>query len=58
MKHLIMLAAVAALLSMSACKKADKTEEPAAQTATEQVTETAQAVEAAATESVEAIKAE
>ena len=57
MKTLIMLAAVAVLLSMSACKKADKTEAPVEQTATEQVTEAAQAVEAAAAP-VETVKAE
>ena len=51
MKHLITLAAVAALLTVSACKKADKTEEPATQQeATEQVTEAAaQVTEAAQT---------
>lgn len=57
MKTLIMLAAVAVLLSMSACKKADKTEAPVEQTATEQVAEAAQAVEAAAAP-VETVKAE
>lgn len=62
MKKLFMLAAVAALLTVSACKKAEKAEEPAAtQEATEQAaavvdnaTEAAPAVEAP----VEAVKAE
>ena len=51
MKHLITLAAIAALLTVSACKKADKAEEPATQQeATEQVTEAAaQTTEAAQT---------
>ena len=59
MKTLIMLAAVAALLSVSACKKAEETEAPVEQVAAEQVTEAAQAVEAAAAEApVETMKAE
>lgn len=59
MKKLFMLAAVAALLTVSACKKAADTDQPApAQEATEQVTEAAETAAAAVEAPVEAVKAE
>ena len=55
MKRLIALAAIAVLLSISACKKAETTdEEIATQNASETVTEAATAVEAAVEAPVEA----
>jgi len=54
MKKLFMLAAAVALLTVSACKKAEKAEEPAA---TQEVTEQAAAVVENATEAAPAVEA-
>lgn len=55
MKKMITLAAVAALLSVAACKKAETTtEEIATQNATETATEAVQTAEAAVAAPVEA----
>lgn len=59
MKHLITIAAVAALLTVSACKKAEKVEEPATtQETTEQAAAAVETAEAAVEAPVEAVKAE
>ena len=60
MKHLIALAAIAALLTVSACKKAETTEATTekAETTTEQAAETAETVAAPVEAAVEAVKAE
>ena len=59
MKHLITIAAVAALLTVSACKKTEKVEEPAAtQETTEQAAEAVETAAAAVEAPVEAVKAE
>lgn len=60
MKNMIMLAAIAALLIFSACKKAEKVEAPAEekQETTEQVAEADTTAETTAQTAVEAVKAE
>ena len=59
MKNMIMLVAVAALLTVSACKKADQAEEPATtQEATEQAAAAVETAAEAVEAPVETVKAE